>query len=180
MAVDQRSGGSVNGIDNATHAAAKAAGLGTDYPDAMPDMIAALELARAKYGKRKVIAWGSSYSSALVLKIAGTHPELVDGVLSFSPGEYFESFGKSKTWISESAGAIVCPVWITSAKKEEASWMPIFEKIKGDKKFSFLPETAGNHGSRALWEKFEDSEAYWYSVEKFLTVHFADKPKKQW
>ena len=180
MAVDQRSGGAVNGVENATHAAAKAKGLATEYPDALPDMIAALELARAKYGKRKVIAWGSSYSSALVLKIAGTRPELMDGVMSFSPGEYFERFGKSKTWISETAAEITCPVWITSAKKEKGAWMPIFAKIKGKKKYSFLPETAGNHGSRALWEKFDDSPAYWASVEMFLKDYFIDKKAKTW
>ncbi len=179
MAVDQRSGGAVNGVENATHKAALAKGLATEFPDALPDMIAALELARSKYGKRKVIAWGSSYSSALVLKIAGTHPKLMDGVLSFSPGEYFERFGKSSTWIGESAGAIECPVWITSARAEKASWEPIFEKITKAKKYSFLPETKGNHGSRALWETFDDHVEYWAALESFLVPNFLEK-KSSW
>ncbi len=178
MAVDQCSGGAVNGIKNLTHGAAKQAGLGTDFPDAMPDMLAALEWARAEYTQGKLIAWGSSYSSALVLRIAGQHPKLVDGVLSFSPGDYFGRFGKSKTWIAESASSIACPVWITSAKKEREVWMPIFKKIPGDKKHSFLPASAGNHGSRALWQKFKDSGAYWTSVEKFLTEQFLTIKKK--
>jgi hypothetical protein len=33
----------------------------------------------------------------------------------------------------------------------------------------FLPNSTGNHGSRALWEKFDDHDAYWKSVKEFLT-----------
>ena len=47
---------------------------------------------RNKYGygnskTKKVIIWGSSYSSALALKIAGDGRVKVDAVLSFAPGE---------------------------------------------------------------------------------------------
>ena len=44
----------------------------------------------------------------------------------------------------------------------------IHAAIPGDAKASFLPETRGNHGSRALWARFEDSPAYWEAVTSFL------------
>lgn len=168
LAIDQRSGGSVNDVDNETVKRAKAAGKETGFPDAEQDMIAALKLARKESPGSKVILWGSSYSSALALRIAGEHPELVDGVMSFAPGEYFERFGKPKDWITQSAKKIKVPAFITSAKNEVPKWQGIYDAIPGDKKSSFVPETKGNHGSRALWKKFDDNEGYWTSVKKFL------------
>jgi len=146
MAIDQRSGGAINGVKNETHLKAKAANQKTD----------------------KVILWGSSYSSALALRIAGEHPDLLDGVLAFAPGEYFRQSGKPANWIETSAKKIADPAFITSAKKETGSWKDIFEAIPGDAKAQFVPKTAGNHGSRALWEKFDDHTDYWNSVTAFL------------
>lgn len=172
MAVDLRSGGAVNGVDNATATIAATAGKGTTYIDALPDMIAALEYARKNHAPGKLIAWGSSYSAALVLKIAGDHPQLVDGVLSFAPGEYFAKLGKSKTWIHESTKKITAPVFITSAKNEAKQWVALFAAVPGRQKVSYVPDTAGNHGSRALWKKFGDSDGYWRAVEGFLRRSF--------
>ncbi len=50
------------------------------------DMIAAIQWARANHAEGKLLLWGSSYSSALALRIAGEHPEEIDGVLAFAPG----------------------------------------------------------------------------------------------
>jgi len=171
LAIDQRSGKEVNEVPNETVARANTKGLPTSYVDAEQDLIAALEFAKKKYAKGKVVAWGSSYSSALVLRIAGENPELVDGVLAFAPGEYFQRSGKPADWIQKSAEKIKCPVFITSAKKEEPSWKAIYDAIPGEKKAFFLPKTEGNHGSRALWEQFEDSKEYWRATETFLKAH---------
>jgi pimeloyl-ACP methyl ester carboxylesterase len=168
MAIDQRSGNAVNDVENETAKRATAAGKGTNYSDAMPDLVAALAYAREHFAKGKVIAWGSSYSASLVLKIAGDHPELVDAALAFAPGEYFDKLGKSDTWITESAAKIQVPVFITSARKEAGLWEGIFEAIPSKKKVSYIPDTEGNHGSRALWEQFDDSEGYWKAVTSFL------------
>lgn len=175
MAVDQRSGKGVNGVNNETKARAEKKGSGTSYVDAMPDMIASLRYVRKNHGKGKVLGWGSSYSAALILKIAGDHPELMDGVLSFAPGEYFGRQGKSKTWVKDSASKIRCPVFITSAKREHGAWKGIFEAIPGKKKVNFLPKTEGQHGSRALWEKFDDHKNYWKAVNQFL-ANFSSRP----
>ena len=169
LAIDQRSGGTVNGVDNRTHAAATKAGKPTLYADAEPDMIAALKWAKSNHAKGKLLLWGSSYSAALTLRIAGENPDLVDGALAFAPGEYFERFGKPGDWITLSARKIGDPVFVTSAKNEYKNWQPIFEAIPGTAKTKFLPTTNGNHGSRALWEQFDDHRDYWTAVKRFLT-----------
>lgn len=168
MAVDQRSGGSVNGVDNITFKNAQAKGTGTDFPDAIQDMLAAINYAKKNFAEGEVIIWGSSYSSALVLKLFGDDQDLADKALSFAPGEYFTRFGKPADWIGSSAANIQKPVFITSAKDERDNWWGIYEKIPAAGKKHYLPTTAGNHGSRALWERFSDNEGYWDAVKEFL------------
>jgi len=172
LAVDLRSGDKVNGVANKTAALAKAANKETRYIDALPDMLAALNFITQEYPDNTVIAWGSSYSAALVLHIAGTHPDLLDGALSFAPGEYFTKQGKATTWIQQSASSINVPVFITSARAEKNNWSAIFDAIPSSSKASFIPESKGNHGSRALWKEFNDHEAYWTATMNFLNNYF--------
>ena len=168
IAVDLRSGEYSRAKDNETAIRASNEGLSTNYADALPDIIAALQYTRKQYKHDKIIAWGSSYSAALILKVAGDYPQLIDAVLAFSPGEYFSHIGKSKTWIRESAKNIKVPTFITSSKEEADSWKLIYEAIPSKTKTGFIPATAGRHGSRALWNKYDDSEAYWQAVSQFL------------
>ncbi len=168
MAIDQRSGNKVNGTDNITVKNARKAMKDTKYTDAYQDIEAAVNYAKQYLAKGKVIIWGSSYSSALVLKYAGDNPDNVDGVLAFSPGEYFKSMGKPADYIQSSAANIKCPSFITSSKSEKGSWWKIHEAINTTSKSYYLPETSGNHGSRALWQKFTDNGGYWEAVKKFL------------
>ncbi len=172
IAVDLRSGEYSRGKDNETAIRASQKNMSTNYADALPDIIAALKYARKNYPHSKVIAWGSSYSAALVLKVAGDFPQLLDGVVAFSPGEYFSHLGKSKTWIRDSAKNIRSPVFITSAKSEAADWAPLYEAINTRYKQGFIPKTAGKHGSKALWKKQADNQAYWKALTTFLNSHF--------
>ncbi len=172
MAVDLRSGKEVNGVVNVTMPRAKAENKGTTYVDALQDMEAGLKYARNHYAEDKVIAWGSSYSAALVLKIAADRPELVDGALTFAPGEYFKRLGKPRTWVQDSAKKIKIPAFITSARREKKPWSDIFNAIPFNTKASYLPDTNGNHGSRALWSRFKDSDGYWKAVTGFLEINF--------
>ncbi|MBU2595993.1 MAG: protein-L-isoaspartate(D-aspartate) O-methyltransferase [Planctomycetes bacterium] len=172
MAVDLRSGGNVNDITNETNQRAIKLGKPTDYLDALQDMESAVKYVKSKYESSKIILWGSSYSASLVIKLAEDNPALIDGVLAFSPGDYFD---RSKTYIKDSAKNIKCPIFITSALKEEKAWEKIFHAIPSKHKHSFLPKTQGNHGSRALWEKFHDSKDYWQAVSKFLHQYFGEK-----
>ncbi len=168
MAIDQRSGNTVNGVENETARRARSVGKGTGYVDAMQDVEAALAYAREHYATGRMIAWGSSYSSSLVLRVAGVHPEMVDAVVSFSPGEYFSGEGKPASWVREAAEKIRKPVFITSAGNERDKWTAIYEAVPSGEKTYYLPETNGQHGSRALWRQFEDSDGYWKAVEPFL------------
>lgn len=168
LAVDARSGGEVNGVVNETARQAVLANKCTRYHDALPDLEAALAMVRENHAKGKVIAWGSSYSASLALWIAGEKPGLADAVLAFAPGEYFTQDGKPETWIGDAAAKIQVPVFITSAKEEKPNWAAIYAAIPDGKKSSYLPETDGNHGSRALWKQFSDSEGYWEAVTAFL------------
>jgi len=171
MAIDQRSGGKVNGVKNETNARATKAGKPAEYLDAYQDLQAALNFAHTHFATGKLIVWGSSYSAALVIKLAADNPGIVDGVLSFSPGEYF---GNALS-VGRVAKKVQCPVFITSAKAERGNWLPIFSQMPSSGKQFFTPKTAGNHGSRALWSKFEDSDSYWQAVTAFLKLHFIAK-----
>ena len=166
LAVDLRSGGQVNGVSNETNKRAKSDGKTTTYTDAFQDIEASVAYVKKQFKPGKLIIWGSSYSSALSLKYGGDYPDAVNGILSFAPGEYFGS----KNYVTKSAKNIKVPVFITSAKNEYNNWKGIYSAIKSDKKKSYLPETRGNHGSRALWAKFSDSRGYWDAVKEFLAT----------
>lgn len=168
MAIDQRSGKEVNGIVNETARKAAEKNIRDTYLDALPDLLAALSYVKENLAEGEIILWGSSYSASLVVKIAGDMPQEVDGVLAYSPGEYFERLGENPEFVSESAGNIKIPVFITSARDEKNRWWSIYEVIPSEKKEYFLPSTEGIHGSRALWETTEGHEDYWTAVKQFL------------
>jgi len=168
LAVDARSGKGINNINNQTHLNAISQKKETSYIDALQDLNATINFVQKEYKQAsKIIIWGSSYSSALVLKIAGERND-VDAVLSFAPGEYFEQLGKPADYITRAAKHINIPVFITSAKNEKNNWWKIYEVIPSKRKQFFLPETNGQHGARALWSKFPEHKLYWEAVTKFL------------
>jgi len=166
LAVDLRSGGKVNGVTNETNKLASSKGKPTSFTDALQDIEASVNYVKNNHTTDQLIIWGSSYSSALVLKYAGDNPQSIDGILSFSPGEYFNS----KNYITSSAKGIKKPVFITSAANEYNSWKNIYKAIPENVKTSYLPKTKGNHGARALWGKFSDNEGYWKAVTDFLNT----------
>lgn len=167
LAVDQRSGGAVNDVKNITNVSAKEQGKKTKYIDAFPDIEASVAYVKKTYKPKKIVIWGSSYSSSLVLKYAGDNPDAINGVLSFSPGEYFGS----KDFITQSAKNIQVPVFISSARNEKKNWADIYGAIDTTTKQYFLPDGGrGNHGSRALWAKHAEHKEYWTAVESFLNT----------
>ena len=168
LAVDLRSGNEVNGIKNETKALAEKAGKKTNYLDAFQDMQAALDYAYSNLKAKKIIVWGSSYSSALTFVLAANNPDKISAMLAFAPGEYFKRFGKAADYIATHAAKISRPAFITSAKEEHENWKAIYEALPSKNKQYFLPKTEGQHGSRALWEKFPEHKDYWTAVTKFL------------
>ncbi len=165
LAIDQRSGGAVNGVVNETSKAAKAARLPTAYPDAYADLQSALSYVESTYAPKKLIVWGSSYSSSLALILASEHPNEIAAVLAFSPGEYFKLDGKQ---VADYAAKIIQPAFITSAKSEENAWRAIADQIKSAGSVFFVPKESGKHGSSALIKQTPNSAEYWTAVEGFL------------
>jgi pimeloyl-ACP methyl ester carboxylesterase len=170
MAVDQRSGGAVNGVKNETHRRATKMGLPRSYLDAYADLEAALRYAHKELGVARIIVWGSSYSASLVFRLAAEHPEVVTAVMAFAPGEYFEK-QKSPVYIWNFAKRVKQPLFVTSSKKERDQVKPIFDASPAKKKILFTPASRGQHGSRALWEKFPDHDVYWAAVNGFLRTY---------
>jgi pimeloyl-ACP methyl ester carboxylesterase len=177
LAVDLCCGGEARGVRNVTAKNAHDGGKNPTYLDAIPDIVDSLLYAREHYAHGKLIAWGSSYSSSLCLVEAVQHPDVIDGVIAFSPGEYFTAVGKSATWVQEEAKDVACPVFVTSAKNEASEWKAIFDALGTSAKTSFLPESAGTHGSSALWEESPGNAEYWTAVEAFLKQNFPPPAK---
>ena len=168
MAVDLRSGGTLHGVVNETAKLAAAGRASATYMDALPDMIAAIGLARKEYARGKLIIWGSSYSASLALVIAGEKAAAVDAVLAFSPGEYFSDLGKGSNYVVDGADKITVPVFITSMPEEQYNWSAIYEGIPSAKKVRFLPATDGVHGSSMLLASSSASREVWTAVKAFL------------
>ena len=172
MATDCRSGGEVNGIVNETARRADEAGKRIrrgDFNKAYPDVVAALQYARANFADGPLIAWGSSYSASLVLRASAENEGLVDGTLSFAPNDRAKW---TRDWMMETAEKIKHPTFITSGRIEKKNWKWLSEKLPEDQLTSFLPQSPGQHGSRALWTKFKEHEDYWTAVEDFLAANF--------
>lgn len=161
LAIDQRSGGNLGGQENRTATESKAYWT---YADALPDLEAALKWARAKHPKAQILAWGSSYSASLVLVLAAGSDE-VAGVLSFSPGEYFDG----NPSIRDAAKEVTVPVFITSrGDKETVIAKLILDALSSTDKTQFIPTGTGVHGSSALLQPQGKADEYWAAVDAFL------------
>lgn len=169
--VDLSAGHECREVKNVTARKAAESGRTPNYLDAQRDIQDAVAWARQDPARGKVLLVGSGYSASLALVYAAEHPDLVDGVAAFSPGEVFTGLGKTATWVQESARSYEGPVWITSARNEEKDWRPIFAALASPLKSSFLPEGPGLHGARALWPELEGSAAYSKAFEAFLAQH---------
>jgi dienelactone hydrolase len=162
LAIDQRSGDQVNGVVNETAMLADAKRKKITYMDAEQDMIAAVDYAYKKSGK-KVVLVGSSYSASLALKIAAEN-EKVKAVMAFSPGEYFEN----KLNVKDKIKNLDKPVFVTSSKEEASAVTALVKDIKSTIKTQFIPSTKGEHGSKALWKSSGNYHEYWMSIMMFV------------
>ncbi|WP_295419098.1 alpha/beta fold hydrolase [Sulfurovum sp.] len=165
MAVDLRSGGTVNNVPNETSDMALKKGLDTSYLATIPDIEASLAYSKKHLSQGKLILWGSSYSAGLALYIAGMDNDIA-GVLAFSPGEYYKKRGKK--FIEEHVRKLDIPIFITSAKNEKKYWWNIYKAIPSQGKTYYLPHSKGVHGAKALWKKNPSHEGYWKAVKDFL------------
>jgi len=162
IAIDQRSGKEVNGIKNETAALALQKKKPTSYLDAEQDIIAAMDYAYSRSGK-KVTLTGSSYSASLVLKIAATSNK-VSAVFAFSPGEYFGT----KLNLKNAIAGLSVPVFATSSKEEAKDVTLLLNDVKAKKKQQFVPTSKGRHGSSCLWKDNPGYHEYWLAIMMFV------------
>lgn len=164
LAIDQRSGGPMVEAENETVLAAMEAGKSTKMMDAEPDLVAAVDWAAERYGK-KVILWGSSYSSTLALYI-GMQNDNVLATLSFSPGDYWAD---EKGSLKEKLQGYEKPFFVTSSLDEADDLRDMMTMAEmNDKQVRFKPDQEGRHGSRALWMTHPGNGEYWDAVKQFL------------
>lgn len=164
IAIDQRSGGGMVEEFNETNLEAVKRNKPVEFLDAEQDIIACVDFASKKYNK-KVILWGSSYSSTLAL-YTGISNDNVKAVIAFSPGDYFE---QEKGSLKTALATFVKPMFVTSSKEEASETTDLLSGMnRTASQVQFVPDSAGFHGSRALWKTSANNEEYWTAIEEFL------------
>jgi len=163
IAIDQRSGKSAREVPNKTAAEAEAKGLAVEYPDALPDVLAAVHYIKKTYPANPWILWGSSYSASLAFIVAQKEQPMA--VLSWSPGEYFTFEDRT---IADWGSSVECPIFITSSQEEAPACKAISQDWLSEHITQFIPAAAGIHGSKALWPEHEGNAEYWDALWDFL------------
>jgi len=162
LAIDQRVGKEVNGVENETTKDARAKGKTLSYINAEQDIIAAVDWLFTKYNRR-IIILGSSYSASLALKVAKENNH-VFAVAAFSPGEYFDE----KNFTSKSISGLKKPVFLTSSKEEAPAVTDLSKDVMSLVKLQYIPKGNGDHGSKVLWSKSDENQDYWAALVSFL------------
>jgi len=143
IAWDQRSGGTRFGVENRT---AEAFGEDPGYCAAYPDLRAALSYSVNAAGGAPTAIWGSSYSAALVFRLAADEPDRVAAVVSASPasGEPMEGCD-----LEAVLDGIKAPVLVLRPRREyEATKAQAETLIEAG--FDFRIVEVGVHGSSTL------------------------------
>lgn len=162
LAVDQRSGGRRWDRNNRT---VLRLGRSEDFAAAYTDLETALTWAREQGWTGPTLAWGSSYSAALVFRLASEHAE-VSAVLAFSPGEYLGEGTPVRDWASK----VSVPVYATSAGgREVTATRSIVDALASAYKSQYVAH-AGVHGSSTLRADLNPGgyEENWQAVAAFL------------
>lgn len=163
LAIDQRSGGSMFGPNQTAARFGKAA----TFYGALHDLEAALIWSSNTH--LPVMVWGSSYSGALVFKLAERHLTEIVALLAFSPGEYL---GPGRP-VAAAAAELTIPVYISvgSDPEELINAQPIFAATRSKDKVLHLAPN-GIHGSSTLnaSRNAKGAEANWQAVNRFLAL----------
>ncbi len=179
LAIDLRSGGSGERLDprtgarygtaNETMASAESVhGRKMEPRDARSDLPYALAWTRKLFPESPIALLGSTFSASLAMVFAAEHPDEVDAVLAFSPGEYFDDVS-----IAESVVTLSVPTYVTCGKSDEelAAARPIAEAVEQRVLTLWPPEEglAGDQGARALLIPDPRSRArQWTMVERVM------------
>lgn len=162
LAIDQRSGGELFGPNRSVAGQRRSA----DFLAAEPDVEAALTWAQRR--GRPVIIWGSSYSAALVFRLAARHPDAIAALIAFSPGEYLAA----PNAVRDAARQVQIPIFVAAASdpQEQSAARAILVDAPSPFETAYLPTTAGIHGSSTLntQRNPNGAEAAWAAVTEFL------------
>jgi len=162
LALDQRSGDARWGLSNQT---VDGLGHSTGYLEALPDLEAALVWAQRQAGATgTVVVWGSSYSAALVFLLAARHPDEIDALLAFSPGEYLAPEGI----VAEQAARLDLPVLILAPPSERARAGAIYQAVSSRDKKLEIPRQAVHGSSMLITERNAAAASIWPVVDAFL------------
>jgi len=164
LAVDLRSGGEVNYIQNRTALRALQKGYSTDYLSSKKDIIAAINWVKKKNTK-PIVLLGSSFSASLSLIVASERPD-IKAVIAFSPGEFF-NYNPS---VKEAIKDINKPILVAASKKEKEYIVDLLKFVSPAYKTIFTPtDSKGEYGSKALWSDNSDNQEYWLALTMFFS-----------
>ena len=162
MAIDQRSGDQVNNVINETTKLAKSKNLETEYINAKPDIIAAIDYLYNDNGNKPLLLVGSSYSATLAMLI-GEKNDKIKAIAAFSPGEYYK--GRN---IQTEIKNLDIPTFVTASLSETEDLSTLVSKMKTDNLTHYKPTEEGIHGSRVLWESTIGYKGYRNAFKAFL------------
>ena len=163
LAVDLRSGGEENYIQNHTALLAVQQGYSCDYLSSTKDIEAAIKWVMERNGK-PVVLLGSSFSASLSLLIAKDNPD-VKAVIAFSPGEFFTP----ELTIQSSIRDLGKPVFVASSHRESPYIDTLLAYVSEENKTTYAPGEGGEHGSKSLWKSNPNNQEYWLALTMFFS-----------
>jgi len=163
LAVDLRSGGEVNYIQNQTALRAVQKAVANDFLSARTDIEAAIGWVQQRNDK-PVVLFGSSFSASLSLLIAKDNPN-VKAVITFSPGEFFNP----KISVKDSISGLNKPVFAAASNREYSYLKELLSLVPSINKSIFAPSKGGEHGSKALWNNNPNHQEYWLALTMFFS-----------
>jgi dienelactone hydrolase len=167
VAADVRGGGERFGSPNRAGPAPE----GFDYCDALPEVEAVVNLARAQGFTGPLVLWGSSYTASLVLQVGARRSADVRAVLAFSPasGEPMRRCEPARYvgWLTRAGVPVL--VLRPRAEIEDSSRAAALEAMRRDGAVTFVAERAA-HGSSMLDAERSAgaTEPQWTAVLRFL------------
>jgi len=163
LAVDLRSGGEVNFIQNHTALVVIQQGYSSDYLSSRKDLEAAIRWVKER-SEKPVVLFGSSFSASLSLIIAKENPD-VKAVIAFSPGEFFTP----ELTIQSSITDINKPIFVASSHRESPYIDTLLAFVPDEYKTTYSPSDGGEHGSKSLWKSNPNNQEYWLALTMFFS-----------
>ena len=171
LQVDQRSGGGRYGASNRTIKARKAANSGrASYCTAYADMEGALAYVKEQGFTGPRIAWGSSYSAALTVKLARDHGDDLTAALAFSPAS---GGGMGECAANNFVEGVNIPFLALRPRSEMKPKNEVQKTLFEEQGLGYFISEKGVHGSSMLdpGRAKGDPSATWNAVWTFLGKH---------